>query len=183
MLAVLICHLRMLDYFSEINKSKMKRSLIICIASILLLSNACKQNDNKSFNIEVEKSSLAILDSQYCHHVQSQHVDSLISLYKADALLLSPGEAEITGHSNIKNWYQNAIEYGLRSCELKSTSVIGDEGYLIANGQCVVGLQLGDADTLVYERYKYLHVWEKQENGKYKLTRDIWNADRADLVE
>lgn len=161
----------------------MKRTLLFCISAIVIFSSACKQNDDKSFNIEGQKSTIAILDSQYCHHVKSQHADSLISSYKSDALLLSPGESEIKGHTDIKNWYANAFEYGLRTCEMELKSLTGNEGFLIANGQCVVGLQIGDADTLTYEKYKYLHVWEKQENGKYKLTRDIWNADRADIEE
>lgn len=161
----------------------MKRTLLLCISAIVIFSSACKQNDSKSFSIEDQKSELAILDSQYCHHVKSQHADSLISLYKSDALLLSPGESEIKGHTDIKNWYSNAFEYGLRTCELESSSIIGDEKYLIANGQCIVGLEIGDSDTLTYEKYKYLHVWEKQESGKYKLTRDTWNADRADILE
>ncbi len=126
----------------------MNRYLLLCISAVLIFSSACKQNDHKSFNIEDQKANLAVLDSQYCHHIKAQHADSLNSLYKADAILLSPGESQIQGHTDIKNWYSNAFEYGLRTCELNSTSVIGDEQYLIVNGQCNVGLQFGDADTL-----------------------------------
>lgn len=161
----------------------MNRYFLLCISAIAVFSYACQPNDNKSFNIEEQKANLAILDSQYSHHVKAQHADSLNNLYKSDAVLLSPGESEIKGHTDIKNWYANAFEYGLRTCEFENTTVFGDEQYLIANGQCIVGLQIGDADTLTYEKYKYLHVWEKQENGKYKITRDIWNADRAEIVE
>lgn len=161
----------------------MKKYLLFSIIGVVMLGAACQQNNHKPFNLEEHKAVIASLDSQYKHHIQSQHADSLMNIYKADAVLLTPGEAEISGHSDIKNWYSSAFEYGLKSCDFMNSNFIGDENYIIENGHSRIGLQIGEADTLTYESYKYLHVWEKQENGKYKLVRDIWNADRAEIVE
>jgi ketosteroid isomerase-like protein len=161
----------------------MKKYLLISIIGVVMFSTACQQDTKKPFNLEEHKAVISLLDSQYKHHIKSQHADSLMTIYKAEAVLLTPGEAEISGHTDIKNWYSSAFEYGLRSCDFTKSNFIGDENYIIENGHSRIGLQIGEADTLIYESYKYLHVWEKQENGKYKLVRDIWNADRAEIVE
>jgi ketosteroid isomerase-like protein len=34
---------------------------------------------------------------------------------------------------------------------------------------------IGDTDTLNYQTYKYMHVWYKQQNGSYKISREMWN--------
>jgi ketosteroid isomerase-like protein len=155
------------------------KNLMMLSMSILLFVTACKKNETKALSAEEQSRLVKTLDSMYSHHIEKQQADSLVNTYLADAIVLTPGEDEVKGINAIKDWYANAFEYGLRTLNYTSTSIIGDENHLIEVGKSTVGLQIGEADTLTYEEYKYMHVWVKQANGKYKLSRDMWNQNQA----
>lgn len=168
----------MLNYFRLLIFILMKKRVLLSAAVILLIT-ACNQKETKNLSPEQQQAIVAKLDSAYSHHIEKQHADSLPNTFLADAIMMSPGEAETKGISAIKDWYANAFEYGLKTLSYTPTSIIGDENHLIEIGQSKVGLLLGEADTLAYENYKYIHVWYKQANGEYKLSRDMWNLDQA----
>jgi ketosteroid isomerase-like protein len=153
--------------------------LILLSTAAFLLFTACNPMANKDLSADEQLSIVTKLDSIYSHHIEKQQADSLIHTFLSDAILLTPSEAEVNGINAIKDWYSNAFEYGLKSVKYYSSNVTGDENYIIEVGKSIVGLQIGDADTLSYENYKYLHVWIKQPNGQYKLSRDMWNQDQA----
>lgn len=147
--------------------------------SILLLVTACKKNETKALSAEEQSNLVKSLDSMYSHHIEKQQADSLVNTYLAEAIILTPGEDEVKGINAIKEWYSNAFAYGLKTLSYTTTSIMGDENHLIEVGSSTAGLQIGDSDTLTYEEYKYIHVWVKQPNGKYKLSRDMWNQNQA----
>ncbi len=141
--------------------------------------SACKQAENKSINLDELKLNISKLDSNYSHHIQSQHADSVVTLYKSNAVFMSPGEASTLGKDQIKTWYQNAFDFGLRTIHYTIKDLNADDVYVIESGSVVVGLTAPESDTLQYENYKYIHVWEKQDNGKYLIVKKMWNNDVA----
>ncbi len=158
----------------------MKKVLIISTALVVSLA-ACNKQAKENFDLSKENTRVKALDSNYSHQISEQHADSFVNVFLADAIIQTPGEDELKGIRAISDWYANAFEYGLKSCEFNTTSITGDEQHLIETGKSKVGLLIGDADTLIYEHYKYLHVWQKQANGVYKLSRAMWNADAEKL--
>lgn len=156
----------------------MKKGYLLSTAAFLLFA-ACNQKENKSLTAEEQLNIVSKLDSMYTHHIEKQQADSLSNTFFADAVMLIPGESETKGINAIKDWYTNAFAYGLKTSKFTATNVTGDENHLIEIGQSTIGLLIGEADTLSYENYKYLHVWTKQPNGQYKLSRDMWNQDQA----
>ncbi len=156
----------------------MKKLILLSTAAFLLFT-ACNHKVSKDLSAEEQLSIVTKLDSMYSHHIEKQQADSLTNTFLADAIVLTPSEAEVKGINAIKDWYANAFEYGLKSVKYNTSNVTGDENHLIEIGQSTVGLLVGDADTLSYENYKYIHVWTKQPNGQYKLSRDMWNQDQA----
>ncbi len=143
--------------------------------SLTLLFAACKGNTPKEFVPEEHLVKVHQLDSIYSHHIEKQMTDSLENIFLSDAILMPESEAEIRGINAIKEWYKNAYEFGLKSIVDSTTSLSGDENNIIEIGKSTVGLMIGDADTMSYETHKYIQVWHKQANGKYKLSRQMWN--------
>jgi ketosteroid isomerase-like protein len=155
------------------------KKLTLLSAAALLLFTACNQKVSKDLSADEQLSIVTKLDSMYSHHIEKQQADSLTNTFLSDAIVLTPSEAEVKGINAIKDWYANSFEYGLKTVSFVTSNVTGDENHLIEIGQSTIGLQVVDADTLSYENYKYLHVWIKQPNGQYKLSRDMWNQDQA----
>ena len=156
----------------------MKKLYLLSAAAFLLLA-ACNQKNDKVLSAEEQIKIVSKLDSLYSHHIEKQQADSLSNTFLADAVMLTPGESETKGINAIKDWYINAFAYGLKTVTYNPTNVTGDGNHLIEIGQSTVGLIIGDVDTVSQENYKYIHVWTKQANGEYKLSRDMWNQDQA----
>jgi len=142
---------------------------------------ACNEQPKQMTAEDVQRLLLK-LDSQYVHHVVSQQSDSMVKMYRADAQLYAPSENAIVGKEGIKNWFQNSFDYGLKDIRFQPTDVQVQGNTIIEFGKSAVGLRFADADTLQYENYKYMHIWEKQGNGSYALIREMWNADMAEGI-
>lgn len=144
--------------------------------ALTFLFTACEGTKKQTeFKADDHLAHVKVLDSIYSHHISSKSVDSLENIFLNDAILLPEGEAEIKGITAIKEWYANAFEYGLKSMVDSTTSIAGDENNIVEIGKTTVGIVFGDTDTIAYETHKYLQVWHKQANGKYKISRQIWN--------
>lgn len=154
----------------------MQKNIFIVIA---LLVAGCGKQEVKTVSLEDLKNQITIADSLYVHHIVEQHADSLSNLYAADAKLLAPSEGVLTGKSSIALWFSNAFEYGLRKMHFEITEIEQAGNYVIETGKSSVGMQYGSADTLVYEGYKYVHIWKQLENGKLQLVKEMWNNDVA----
>ncbi len=153
----------------------MMKNILFLGLSLTVLVAACGENKTKEFVPEEHSTMVKQLDSIYSHHIEKQMTDSLENVFLSDAILLPEGEDEIKGINAIKEWYKNAYEYGLKTIVDSTTSLTGDENNIVEIGKSTVGLMIGDADTMSYETHKYVQVWHKQANGKYKISRQMWN--------
>ena len=165
----------MLPYFRALFRySKMKKLSILGIIVMLFLA-ACNPNKEKAFITPTHVAKVRQLDSLYSHHVQQQQTDSLKTILLSDAILLTESEEETKGINAITEWYTNAFAYGMKTIDFTATDISGDDNHFIEIGKAKVGLMIGDTDTLSYQTYKYIHVWYKQQNGSYKISREMWN--------
>lgn len=153
----------------------MMKNILFLGLSLTVLVTACGENNTKEFVAEEHLAKVKQLDSIYSHHIEKQMTDSLENVFLSDAILLPEGEDEIKGINAIKEWYKNAYEFGLKSIVDSTTSLSGDESNIIEIGKSTVGLMIGDTDTMSYETHKYVQVWHKQANGRYKISRQMWN--------
>jgi len=93
-------------------------------------------------------------------------------VYTASARILPPGAPMITGRSQIKTFWQQAIiALGLKSARLATVEaeIVGDSVIEIGRAELTVG---GGQILPV----KYVVHW-KQEEGVWKWNVDIWNLD------
>lgn len=93
--------------------------------------------------------------------------------YSEDALVMPPNQDLIRGRNNIEGFWRGIITAGVKSLTLQSQN-IERYGELIAEiGRFTVVIE----QNQVIDEGKYLVLW-KQENGEWKLFRDIWNSSR-----
>ena len=90
--------------------------------------------------------------------------------YTADGAIFPPGAGRLDGHEAIADYWQAVIEAGLSNLAITPSEVVvtgdtaSDIGTLTGSigGQAISG--------------KYFVLW-KQEDGAWKMHRDIWNFD------
>lgn len=93
------------------------------------------------------------------------------AFYTSEGEVLPPGATPITGHEGIAAFWSAVFGMGITSARLDTAEVddLGDTAIEIGR------YTLGTADGQTADEGKYLVVW-KNENGRWKLHRDIWNT-------
>jgi ketosteroid isomerase-like protein len=104
--------------------------------------------------------------------IAQRNFDALDNVYTTDARILPPGAEMISGRSNVKEFWKNAVaSMNVKACRLETVSLemLGDAPYEMGRATLI----LEDGGT---REGKYVVVW-KQEDGAWKYDVDIWNMN------
>jgi ketosteroid isomerase-like protein len=117
------------------------------------------------------------LDAQWSAAAGAKDLDKTVSYYSDAAVVMPPNAPAATTKEAIRNVWKDLIA-SASSVSWKATRTevakSGDIAYLSGTYE----VTLNDASgKLVNDRGKYLEVWEKQADGKWKCGADIWNSD------
>ena len=102
----------------------------------------------------------------------SKDAAAVTALYTANATLLPPNSARVTGSPAILEFWKGALAAAPARGKLTTGEVEahGDTAHEVGT------YELSAADGVVVDKGKYVVVW-KREGGQWKLHRDIWNSD------
>ncbi len=140
--------------------------LSFLLTLILVISCTSAQVDNtKVYDAIVEA------NQQFMENVNSGNSAGLASLYTENGQLLPTNSDFITGKQAIQEFWQSVMDMGIKSAKLETIEVEG-----MGNTAHEVGKYTLFADGgQVIDTGKYIIIW-KQEEGMWKLHRDIWNT-------
>ena len=94
----------------------------------------------------------------------------IAELYTDKGMLLPGGSDFIEGKKAIRDFWQGAMNMGIKEAKLsiRETELCGDTAIEVGNYTL-------SGDGQVMDQGKYIVIW-KQEEGQWKLHRDIWNT-------
>ncbi len=144
----------------------------VCFALLLLaFAGTAAAADTK-----IEEA-LRDLDAQWSAAAAAKDLDKTVSFYSDDAIVMPPNVPSATTKEAIRNIWKDMIA-STSSVSWKATRVevakSGDMAYLSGTYE----VTLNDASGKpVNDRGKYLEVWKKQADGKWKCGADAWNSD------
>jgi ketosteroid isomerase-like protein len=96
---------------------------------------------------------------------------AMVGLYHTEARIYPPNAAMMSSRSDMGRMVTSMTGAGLQSANLTTTDVISGGDLVIETGT----YEMRDA-TKTIDRGKYMVVW-KQDNGRWRIYRDIWNSD------
>ncbi len=96
----------------------------------------------------------------------------MATLYTEDGMLLPTGCDVIVGHKGIQDFWQGAMNMGVKEVKLHTVEVEQYNGTAIELGN----YRLNGEDGEKLDHGKYIVIWKKQ-NGSWKLQKDIWNSN------
>lgn len=146
-----------------------------CIA-LLTFTLACQRQapDTRA----ALESTLKELDAQWSKAAAAKDLDKTVSYYADDAIVLPPNAPVATTKEAIKSVWKGMITNpgfaGGWTATRVEVAQSGDLAYLSGT----YDFTLNDAKGKpVKDRGKYVEVWKKQGDGKWKTVADIWNSD------
>jgi uncharacterized protein (TIGR02246 family) len=149
----------------------MKTKFIPAICVALLPFTLARAGDTK-----IEQA-LRDLDAQWSQAAVAKDVDKVVSFYSEDAMVL-PANAPIATTKEAIRTLWTSILTSATSMSWKPTKVEVAKSGDMAHASGTYELAMKDASgNAVNDKGKYLVVWEKQPDGKWKCGADIWNSD------
>jgi len=92
-------------------------------------------------------------------------------LYTKTGSVLPPNFEVIGGIEAIRGFWQGAMDMGIKEAKLETVDLEVYQGAAWERGNYTLTGAKGE----VMDRGKYIVIW-KDEGGKWKLHRDIWNS-------
>jgi ketosteroid isomerase-like protein len=148
-------------------KIKTTVTLAICLAAV-----ACFAGDPNA------ERTLRDLDAQWSAAAGAKDVDKTVSFYSNDAIVMAPNAPADTTKEAIRKGWQDLLASPGLVISWKTTKVevakSGDLAFLSGTYEVTMNDPSGKP---INDRGKYVEVWEKQADGKWKCGTDIWNSD------
>jgi ketosteroid isomerase-like protein len=138
---------------------------IVCLASAA---------DTKS---AIEKA-LRDADAQWSAAAGAKDLDKTVSFYSDDAIVMPPNASAATTKEAIRKVWQDLLASPGLGISWKTTKVeVAKSGDLAClSGTYEVTMNDPSAKP-TNDHGKYVEVWERQADGKWKCGSDIWNSD------
>jgi ketosteroid isomerase-like protein len=151
----------------------MKSTVFISVTICTILIATCQP----SFDIEKEKELLLQTDRDFAAtSLRLNAAEAFLQYLDPGALQLPAGQLPVRGAKNIYEQMKQGVEnYTLNwEPEEGDVSISGDLGYTWG----VYEITMKNADGIEIIRYgKYLNVWKKQLDGKWKVLIDMGNQN------
>ena len=166
-IAILCVLLSLMFFYCGISMdehNKLKKELDAVKAENLKLK---KQVDFKPDLIDPIRS----LNKRFMKAFKNGNASGVASLYTENGQLLPPNGDSVTGKDGIQSAWQGAMDMGIKIIKLHTVEIKGVQNIAYEVGQYTL---LGEGDKII-ETGKYIVIW-KQENGQWKMHRDIWNS-------
>jgi ketosteroid isomerase-like protein len=143
--------------------------------SISLLLAACPAAPAKP-DLDAEKAALMQTSRDWAATVPAGNIDSILSFWSDDAVLMPPDEPALVGKDAIRNYVTGALAIpGFMITwepEQAMISASGDMAYLIERSSVSFSDSTG---AKVTQLAKAVTVWRKDPRGRWRCVVDTWN--------
>lgn len=145
--------------------------------SISQPSNAGSPYESSGNTQPVERT-LRDLDAQWSKAAAAKDLEQTVAYYSGDAVVLPPNTTRAATSEAIRNVWKELLATPGLSISWKSTKVELSQSADMASMTGTYELTMNDpAGRPINDRGKYIEVWKKQADGKWKCSADMWNSD------
>ena len=152
---------------------KVKNVMLILSAIVFALPCIAQTGNQKK-----EEKKLMDLSREWAKTVKTRDVVKTVSYWSPDAVLMTPDQGKIMGHEQLSAMVKGGFEIpGFEiDWEPQKAHVAesGDLGYVLAHKSVRVPDASGNLNTYYFIE---VGIWEKQKDGSWKNTIDIYNPD------
>ncbi len=149
-------------------------------ALIALMLFACNQAEEpktetaaaESFNLAAVKDSIVASNNRLSAAIAAGDSVALAALYTSDAKIMPANMPAMSGTAGITSFANEVFKMGIKNVKFEVADVWGGKDLVGEEGTFTIS----DDKGAVIDKGKFLVFW-KQEDGKWKAFRDIFNSD------
>lgn len=157
---------------------------------VLSLAAACNEQGQEVASTEGPAPMVSSeADIQAVTAVRNQEVaaftsgDATLPHVSNDVVIMPPGELGVVGSEAAQRWAADFMSrFAINSLDYTDTDIIVAEDWAIERYAGSVTLTPTDGEQ-VTETIKGIHIYERQADGSWKITQDVWNFDPTPTAE
>jgi uncharacterized protein (TIGR02246 family) len=145
--------------------------IVVVLSAFSLFAQTDHSSELKmSINNMTDKYSQAMLSGDY---------NTVAGFLTDDAIFLPAYEPMVRGKDAILENNKKNVESGVKysAFKINSTDAFGSEDLVYEIGAYNVSFTAPDNKTTMNDHGKYLNIWQKQNDGSWKLKVETWNSD------
>ena len=155
----------------------------VSLASLLLIAlTACKPEQSPAAadsGMEADKASIRSEAEAWFKAIDAKDLEKTLSFYASDAQYLSAGRPAATAaDARRKLWIEDFGTPGFSSDEATTQIEVARSGDLAYQRGTYVSTMQNERSQLTKSTGKFVVVWKKQSDGRWKAIIDIDNADQ-----
>jgi len=148
---------------------------------IILLLIGCNMERKKEVHqLEIEKEKIRQADIAWAKTGETKNLEAQMDLYSDDQIpmMMPPNAPMVKGKENIRAFFEpnySRSDFSVTwNPEIVEIAESGEVGFVIG----VYESRINDANgNPIKDKGKYIEIWKKQKDGKWKCTADIFNSD------
>jgi ketosteroid isomerase-like protein len=154
--------------------TNMKYLLLLSLLAFIMScqSNSSGKKGDSIFHIDSVKMHIVKMNETYTQRFTAKDSLFFVDRYCKDAQVLSPNMPLVASRDSIIKFFQGDGSGTDVKMELPIGNVYGDEDLVVEEGT----YNFPDGKGGSFDKGKFIALW-KQEDGKWKLYREIWNTD------
>jgi len=146
---------------------------VVMISLFVLSCNPGKENkdDNTKtagFDMQKARAFIDSINTKWSEELKKGDSTTIASHYSQDGEILLANMEPVSGTGILPLW-GSIIRSGMTDWKFTTTELTGDSDFLIETGS----YEIKSADKKLADKGNYVVTWKKQDNGEWKLYRDI----------
>jgi uncharacterized protein (TIGR02246 family) len=161
----------------------------LLIVALLVSIAACEQQQAEETGTTEEtaaadpaavEQSIRLAQDRFEQALLAGNVETMVSFYAADAILLPPGMARADGVDAIRSAFQHMLSAGNPTAFslVSPTIVVSESGDMAYDVGAYSFTGPAPDGTTMTENGKHVVIWKPAEAGEWKIAVDIWNSDQ-----
>lgn len=149
------------------------RPIIFIVLFSIILFTGCSNYD---VDREAEQNKLMQLSRNWSDLAQTGNIDTLLTFWAEDAVMMPPGQPPLKGKEAIRSFVEASAQIPGFEISWEPVSAHlspdGNMAYMIERNRIAFDDSLGNR---VVQHNKVVTVWRKNENGSWNNVVDMWN--------
>jgi len=151
----------------------MVRTMLLLTAGLAISSCNSNRRDAGDAIAEIKAADAALSDA-----VSKQDLERIASFYAEDAVLMPTAEPVVSGKAAIRDEWKHVLGIpGMHNVSVTKhidASQSGDLGYTRG---AYTSRMVGQSGGVVTEPGKWVSIWKKQDDGRWRIVVDTFNTD------
>lgn len=150
----------------------MKHLPLLSVFCLLFSCEEKKENNKETFDLAAVKNHIIEMNKTYSDRFVKNDTAFYYERYCKDAEVYSPGVPVVKGRDSIISFFYQDGKNKEAKIELPTGNFYGNSELVVEEGL----YNFPDGKGGSFDKGKFIALW-KQEAGKWKLFREIWNTD------